>query len=209
MRRLMIAVLAVSGLSAVAAPALAWGPYTREGWVVGVAYGPGRAKISGFDSLATGWLEGPAQSIRIGRMFGPFAKVGFEHQAWLREQGFQSVKIRAGTQLEALGVTAYPARPGSGWSGLFVTAGGGYAHCRLTLLEPLAPGESSIGDTHEVVFKQDEFGWGVFGGMGYEFQISRTFAAGVMLSYNHLDIGDEIYDTADFVPLTASLNWSF
>jgi opacity protein-like surface antigen len=208
MRRLVTHLLVVSGLSVAAGPSLA-GPYTRAGWVVGVAYGPGQAKIHGADSLATGWLLGPAQSIRIGRMFGPLVKLGYEHQAWLREQGFQSLKIRAGTQLEALAATAYLGQPGSAWSGLYVTAGGGYAHCRLTLLEPLAPGESPIGETYEVVSLKDEFGWGGFAGMGYEFQISRTFAAGVMLSYNHLDIGDEIYDTADFVPLVANLNWSF
>ena len=209
MRRMMVVLLAALGPSVAAEPAIAGRPFTREGWVVGVAYGPGRARIHGADSLSTGWLDGPAQSIRIGRMFGPRVKVGFEHQAWLREQGFHSLKIRAGTQLEALAMTAYLGPPGSAWSGLFFTAGGGYAHCRLTLLEPLAPGESAIGDTYEVVFKQDEFGWGGFGGIGYEFQISRSFAAGLVLSYNHLAIGDEIFDTADFVPLTASLNWSF
>jgi opacity protein-like surface antigen len=206
--RVMILLLAVLGAS-IAAPCLAWGPYTRAGWVVGVAYGPGQAKITGADSLETGWLSGPAQTIRVGRMFGPRMKIGYEHQAWLREQGFQSLKIRAGTQLEALAVTAYLGRPSSAWGGLFVTAGGGYAHCRLTFLEPLAPGESPIGDTFEVVFLQDEFGWGGFAGAGYEFQISRSFAAGVMFSYNHLGIGGSIYDTADFIPLTANLNWSF
>ena len=209
MRSLSIVFLVLAGLSLSAGACSAGGPYTREGWAFGVAYGPGRAKIHGADSLETGWLDGPAQSIRIGRMFGPRVKIGYEHQAWLREQGFHDLKIRAGTQLEALGVTWFPGRTTSAWGGLFVTAGGGWAHARLTFLEPLAPGESAIGDTYETVFLKDEYGWGAFGGVGYEFQISRTFAAGVTLSYNHLDIGDVIYDTADFVPLTASLNWSF
>ena len=209
MRHVFVLLLTAIGLLVAAAPGLALKPNTREGWVVGVAYGPGRAQIRGSDSLNTGWLEGPAQSIRIGRMFGPRLKVGYEHQAMLREQGFKDLKIRAGMQLEAIGVTAFMARPGSAWSGLYVTAGGGYAHCRLTFLEPLAPGESAIGDTYEAVFKQDEFGWGGFGGMGYDLQISRSLAASAMLSYNYLGIGGNLFDTVQFVPLVASLNWSF
>lgn len=210
MRHIVAILLVAIGLSAGATLSTAQGPHSRDGWTVGVAYGPARARITGGnDSLSTGWLEGPAQSIRIGRSFGPFVRVGFEHQAWLREQGFHDEKLHAGTQLEALGVTTYLGRPGSALGGLFLTAGGGYAHCRLTLLEPLAPGESEIGDTHRVVYTKDEFGWGGFGGMGYEFRISRSFSAGLMISYNYLDIGDEIYDTAKFVPLMANLNWSF
>ena len=209
MRYVFTILLAAIGLSAGVTLCLAQELHSRDGWTVGVAYGPAKAKVEGDGSLSTGWMEGPAQSIRIGRMFGSFARVGYEHQAWLREQGLKSLKVRAGTQLEALGVTAYLGRPGSALGGLFLTAGGGYAHCRLTFLEPLAPGESKIGDTYEEVYKKDEFGWGAFGGLGYENHISRSFAAGLAISYNYLDIGDEIFDTAEFVPLMANLNWSF
>jgi len=198
-------------LALVAFPVTARGDATQppRKWIVGVAYGPARAKIDGADSLTTDWLDGPAQSIRIGRMITPTMRLGFEHQAWLREQGFHDLKIRAGVQLEALGLTVYPAAERAGWSGLYLTAGAGWAHCRLTFLEPLAPGESAIGDTYEVVFKQDEYGWGGYAGLGYEFQITRSLAAGAMLSYNHVDIGGSIFDRADFVPLVANLNWSF
>jgi opacity protein-like surface antigen len=210
MRRVVTILLTAIGLSASAAPSPAQEPRPRDHWTVGVAYGPGKARITGGDdSLTTGWLEGPAQAVRIGRSFGPFVTVGFEHQAWLREQGYHDLKIRAGTQLEALALTTHLGRPGSALGGLFVTAGAGYAHVRLTFLEPLAAGESAIGDTHEEVFKKDEFGWGGFGGLGYEFRISRSFHAGLLITYNYLDIGDEIYDTATFVPLLANLNWSF
>jgi len=209
MRTVVMAGLVAIGLGAPASSS-AQEPHARDHWTVGVAYGPGTAKITGGnDSLSTGWLEGPAQSVRIGHSVGPFARAGYEHQAWLREQGFHDHKLRAGTQLEALALTAYLGRPGSALGGLYLTAGGGYAHCRLTLLEPLAPGESDIGDTYRIVAKQDEFGWGGFGGVGYEFRISRSFSAGLMISYNYLDIGDEVFDTATFVPLMANLNWSF
>ena len=207
MRLVATLLLAAIGLSTWVSASTA---QSRDRWTVGVAYGPGKAKITGGnDSLSSGWLVGPAQSVRIGRSFGPFVRIGFEHQAWLREQGFNNEKLRAGTQLEALAVTAFSGRPGSALGGLVLVAGGGGAHCRLTLLEPLAPGESSIGDTHGVVFKKDEYGWGGFGGLGYEFRISRSFSAGAVISYNYLDIGDPIYDTATFVPLMANLNWSF
>jgi hypothetical protein len=210
MRSVVAILLAAAGLSTAVAPSRAQGPTSPAHWTVGVAYGPARAKITGGnDSLSTGWLEGPAQSVRIGRSFGPFVRAGYEHQAWLREQGLRDEKLRVGTQLEALAVTTYLGRPGTALGGIYLMAGGGYAHCRLTLLEPLAPGESAIGETYEIVFKKDEFGWGGFGGMGYEFRISRSFFAGLMISYNYLDIGDQIYDTATFVPLVANLNWSF
>jgi hypothetical protein len=210
MRPVVTILLAAIGLFSSAAPGSAQGRHSPALWTVGVAYGPATAKITGGnDSLTTGWLEGPAQAVRIARSFGPIVRLGYEHQAWLREQGFHDLKIRAGTQLEALSVTAHLGRPGTAIGGLYVTAGGGWAHCRLTFLEPIPPGKSSIGDTYETVYKQDEFGWGGFGGIGYEFRISRTFSAGLLASYNYLDIGDEIFDTATFVPLLANLNWSF
>jgi hypothetical protein len=209
MRHVLALLLAIAFLAIGADPAHALKPVMREGWTVGVAYGPGRAQIAGADSLDIGSLKGLAQSIRVGRMFGSRFRIGYEHQAWVREQGLYDLKLRAGTQLEALGVTAFLARPGSAWDGLFVAVGAGRAHCRLTLLEPLAPGESAIGDTYEVVFKQDEFGWGGYGALGYDLQITRHFAAGLMASYNYLDIGGSLFDTVQFTPVVANLNWSW
>lgn len=209
MRQVFALLLAIVLIGIVAGPAHALKPVTREGWTVGVAYGPGRAEIAGADSLDIGSLKGVAQSIRVGRMFGEHFRVGYEHQAWVREQGLYDLKIRAGTQLEALGVTAFLAKPASAWGGLFVTVGAGRAHCRLTLLEPLLPGESAIGDTYEVVFKQDEFGWGGFGGVGYDMQITRHCAVGLMASYNYLDIGGSLFDTVHFTPVVANLNFSW
>ena len=209
MRHVFALLLAIAFLVIGTSPALALKPVTREGWKVGVAYGPGQARIKGSDSLDIGALKGLAQSIRVGRMFGGRFLVGYEHQAWVREQGFHDLKVRAGTQLEALGVTTFLAKPGSAWGGLYVAVGGGRAHCRLTFLEPLAPGESAIGDTYEVVFMQDEFGWGGYGALGYDMQITRSFAAGLMASYNYLDIGGGIYDTVKFTPIVANLNWSW
>src|SRR5437867_11171284 len=147
MRCVATILLVAIGLAAVAAVSMAQAPPSRARWTVGVAYGPGKAKITGGnDSLGTGWLEGPAQAIRIARSFGPFVKAGYEHQAWLREQGFYDQKLRAGTQLEALALTAYLGRPGSALGNLYVMAGGGYAHRRLTQLDPLAPGEGASGE---------------------------------------------------------------
>ena len=196
-------------LLAMPARSRAEAPHGHDKWALGLAYGPASAQITGSDSLTTDWLNGPAQSMRFGRMLNPSLKLGFEHQAYLREQGFHDLKIRAGLQLEALGITGYPGRAGTAWSGLFVTGGLGWAHCRLTFLEPLAPGESPIGDTYESIFKQDEYGWGWFGGLGYELPISRNFTAGALLTYNRVNIDGSIFDHAQFVPLVANLNWSF
>jgi hypothetical protein len=210
MRGPLASIIVMLALFAVPATCRADEDASPRQWYVGVAYGPARAKLAGADSLGTtSWLDGPSQSIRVGRILSPSFRLGFEHQAWLREQGFHDLKIRSGVQLEALGVTAYPWASRGGWSGLYLSAGTGWAHCRLTFLEPLAPGESPIGETYEIVFKQDEYGWGGYAGLGYEFRISRSFAAGVMLSYNRVDIGGSIYDHAAFVPLVGNLNWSF
>ena len=208
MRVLLTVLLVAIGLSAVPGASLAREAHWREGGVVGLAYGPAKAKIQS-DSLGTEWLEGPAQSVRLGWMLNRSLKVGFEHQAWLREQGVQDLKVRAGVQLEALGLTVYPWSPGKALAGFYAIAGGGYAHCRLTFLEPLDPGESPIGNTYEPIWVKDENGWGWFGGLGYELPITRTFTASAMLTYNAVDIGGEVYDSAQFVPLTASINWSF
>jgi hypothetical protein len=205
----MLLLLAL-GTLCVATASLAGSPPKREGWVVGVAYGTGRAKLHGSDSLKTsGWIAGPAQSIRLGFMVNPTLMISYEHQAWLREQGLQALKVRASVQLEALAVTGYPVPAGTWWNGFYYTAGAGWAHDRLTLLEPLAPGESAIGNTYEPIFSKDEYGWGWYGGLGYEIRISRNFATCILATYNATNIGGSIYDRAEFIPVVASLNWSF
>ena len=92
-------------------------------------------------------------------------------------------------------------------------AGGGYAHGRLSLLEPVEYEEGAEipggAETFHEIFKSDEGGWSAFAGTGYEFRISSAFAAGVSVSYNYLDIGADIYDKVRFVPVTMHLNWYF
>lgn len=208
MRRLLPLLVVALGLAAVPGVSSARQSHWREGGVLGLAYGPARAKIQS-DSLATDWIEGPAQSVRLGWMLNRTFKLGYEHQAWLREQGVYDLKVHAGVQLEALALTVFPWSPGKWTAGFYGIGGGGYAHCRLTFLERLEPGESAIGNTYEPVWQTDEDGWGWFAGLGYELPITRTFSASAMLTYNAVEIGGDVYDSAQYVPLTASLNWSF
>src|SRR5512139_1140736 len=208
MRVLLVVLAVVLVLSAMPGAAVAREARWREGGVIGLAYGPARAKIEG-DSLESKWLEGPAQSLRLGWMLHRTVKLGYEHQAWLREQGVYDLKVHAGVQLEALALTVFPWSPGKWTAGFYGIGGGGYAHCRLTFLERLAPGESPIGNTYEAVWQTDEDGWGWFAGLGYELPITRTFSASAMLTYNAVEIGGDVFGSAQYVPLTASLNWSF
>jgi hypothetical protein len=208
MRLLLAVLVVVFGITMLPCAGAAREARWREGGVVGLAYGPARAKIQS-DSLESEWLEGPAQSVRLGWMLNRSLKIGYEHQAWLREQGLKDLKVRAGMQLEALALTAFPWKPGRWTSGFYGIAGYGYAHCRLTFLEPLEEGESPVGDTYEEIWVKDENGWGWFAGLGYELAITRTFSASAMLTYNAVDIGGDVFGTAEFIPLTASLNWSF
>src|SRR5215510_14355638 len=130
MRVLCTVLFVAIGLLVLPATGMARRDYNRQGWQFGVAYGPARAQLDGgtdprFQPIRTSRREGPAQNIRIGYMLNPRLKSGYEHIAWLKEQGVTvdpaepQYKIRVGSQLEALAFTHYFGAPSSAWSGLY------------------------------------------------------------------------------------------
>jgi hypothetical protein len=69
------------------------------------------------------------------------------------------------------------------------------------------PGDPDGGQ--EIQGRVDEWGWGLFGTIGYEFPVSRSFGAGAQVSLNHLSIEDDFYDSVWYGGLEMHLAWYF
>ena len=55
--------------------------------------------------------------------------------------------------------------------------------------------------------RTDETGLALNAQLGYEFRITRSFAAGLGVGINYLSIGEEIYDSAYYFPVTLTGLW--
>lgn len=188
-------------------------PVERHDWVVGLAYGVGRASVEMDASVAAAasmdWDRGGSPQFHVGRMIGRHLMLGIEDQQWLNEGGLGEYKVRGNVQNVCLVLTAYPGRTEDMTSGFFLRLGGGYAHGRLSGLEPYEGGANEWEETYEVIYKHDAGGWGATIGAGYEFRISRHFAAGVTTSYNILRFDDDVYEEVEFFPGGLHFNWYF
>ena len=201
-------VFVLSPISAHEAQALS--PHIRDGWMVGVAYGYGKGKVTAGslgDDLETDWQRGVVPQMRIGyTLIDNRLTVSIENKQWLYEQGVLDVdKGRVNIQNWTLALTYYPGNPYRAAGGIYLQAGAGLANARLTLLEPIE--DHPYGDQFEEVFKQDEGGTAVFFSAGYEFRIVPRVAAGVAVSVVYQSIGGEIFDDAVSVPANLTLNW--
>jgi hypothetical protein len=186
-------------------------PVERQDWTLGLAYGVGRASVElNADVASTDWTQGGSPQFRVGRMIGDHLMIGVEDRQWLDEGGLGEYKVRANLQNVSFVVTAYPGRTTDWTSGFFVQVGGGYAHARLSGLEPYEGGSNEWGETYEVVYKHDAGGWGAVFGLGYELRLSRHFAAGIATSYNLLRFDDdEVFKEVETFPGGLNLNWYF
>jgi len=186
------------------------GPVERHGWTVGLATRVGRAdvKLKGAP-VELDWARGASPEFRVGKMLGDHWMVGLQNRQWLNEGGRDTLKVRGNVQNFGLLVTAFPGSTTNMASGLFVQIGGGFAHGRLSALEPYEGGANEWGETHEVLEKHDAQGWGASAGLGYEFRLASHFAAGVSTTYNYLEFDDEIYDRVEFFTSGLNLNWYF
>jgi hypothetical protein len=206
----------VSSFAAGSARAAA--PVERHDWAVGLAWGLGNGSVTLVDQAeGTDWARGGSPQLRVGRRVGSHLMVGLENRQWLNEAGYQDYKIRGNVQNLCLVLTAYPGRATDLTSGLYVQAGYGWAHGRLSGLEPIDGGPHEVddtganewGETYEVIYKHDAGGWGAVLGLGYEFRINRHCAAGLAVSYNFLSFDDDVFEEAEFVPASLNLNWYF
>lgn len=214
MQRFLCFVALVLVLSPVAArEAQALSPHLRDGWLLGVAYGYGRGKVTLFpDTEGSGldteqWQRGVVPQMRLGyTVIANRLTISVDNKQWIHEQGILADdKSRINVQNWSLALTYYPGNPYNAWGGLYLEAGGGLANARLTLLEPIE--DDPYGETHEEIFKQDEGGSAFFFSAGYEFRLVSSLAAGLAVSVVYQSIDGDIFDDAVSVPATLTLNW--
>ena len=168
-------------------------PHTRDGWMLGLSVGggPGKFKTStGEDSSTEG---GTVVDVRVGRMVSSKVLISGELDAWTRTEGnldFWFFNF-AGC------ATLYPGNPDTGSGGFYVRGGLGFASVDV---------DETQGNT-TVTYSED--GFGVLAGLGYELRLTRKFALGAGMGINYLFINGDVFDTAQFVPIVADLNWYF
>jgi len=69
--------------------------------------------------------------------------------------------------------------------------------------------DPELGLVQEHGNRDDEWGWGLLAGVGYERQVSSNMAAGLAFNYNYLVINEVWYDTAWFGAAALNLSWYF
>ncbi|HPF70554.1 MAG TPA: outer membrane beta-barrel protein [Candidatus Krumholzibacteria bacterium] len=201
MRRAMAIAIILAGLAAAAGDALALSPHVREGWVLGLSYGGARGEAEAPDGTSGGTEDGVSPQIRFGHMLGSHLSLGASYAGWMYETGTQPIKHRYALQAIMLAGTWYPGRADSGLGGLYLRGGVGLGWANATDIEMVEGEEQGHGD------RTTESGLGLELNLGYEFRLVRNMAAGIGIGYNHLDIGGDLYEKADFFPVTLNLGW--
>lgn len=212
LRGVGLTALALALVLAAVPPAEAGAPHLREGVTFGVGVGVSKGRIDVYQggegqTVQSGWEKGVTPQFRVGyAVVKNHLLLTLGNQQWLYEQGvLADDKLRINAQNWSLVATWCPFNPHSATGGIYVNAGIGYANTRLTILEPIE--EDEHGNTFEEIFKSDEFGTAYQVGLGYEFRLTKLFAAGLSASYIYQDTGGEIFDHTEVVPLNLTLNW--
>jgi opacity protein-like surface antigen len=208
--RTPLAVAALAAALFLPRSASALPPVERHNWAAGVAYGVGRADVDFVnDDFVVDGSRGGSPQFRIGKMVGRHFMIGVANRQWMDEGGQRDVKIRSNTQSALLMLTAYPGKTTNWTSGFYLQAGYGFANARISGLERAEGGVDEHGNTYIPFYVKDEGGTALALGIGYEIRVSRHFAAGVNISYNHLQIDGDIFDSSTFYPGGLNLNWYF
>ena len=201
--------LAIIGLMVClnAGSASALKPHVREGWLVGVSYGYSEGNIDWGVADEGAYKGGAVPQIRFGRMFSRKLALGLEYHGWMLEKGFVPYKFRSSLQTVTLAVTWYPGNSGSALEGFFMRAGAGYGWAGFTIVEidEIPPDHVPLEQEHGT--RKDEAGIGYNFQLGYEFRLSRAFAAGLGLGFDYLSINDVIYESAYYFPITLTATW--
>ncbi len=118
------------------------------------------------------------------------------------------MKLRRSLQNWLLAATWYPGDETSPWGGFYLKAGAGYAlgGTAVVLLEE-DPDTGEIEQEYGERF--DESGLGLVLGLGYELRVTSTFAAGLAVTANSQDIGEDFIDEASFGSAALVANWYF
>jgi len=194
---------------ALASPAAAMHPHPREAWSVGVGFGYSDGNFEfgpELDGVQGRSTTGISPQVRFGRMLGQNFMLGLNYEGWVIEAGDVTQpdvdeRVRLSLQGVSLGLTWFPGDPHTAAGGFFVRGGAGFGWGRfvVSLIEP------DLEQKQELAI--NETGLVLNTAVGYEFRVSRHFAAGASLNANYLDIGKDIFDRGWFFPATFVLNW--
>lgn len=191
----------------VAGAASAAKPHVRESWFVGVSYGYSQGHIDWGNENQGGYGGGATPQIRFGKMVSPSFALGLDYNGWMLEKGVVPVKLRSSLQSVSLTGTWFPGQGGSALDGFYLKGGAGFAWAGLTLVEIDEEPQDHVPLDQEHGTRSDESGLAVNLMVGYEFRMSRSFAAGLGLGVNYLSIGKDIYDSAYYFPFTLTGIW--
>ncbi len=182
-------------------------PHVREGWLVGVSFGYSEGNIAWGNENQGGYRGGATPQIRFGRMISSSFALGLDYNGWMLEKGVVPVKLRSSLQSVSLTGTWYPGQGGSALDGFYLRGGAGYAWAGLTFIEIDEEPHEHVPLYQEHGTRFDESGLALNFMVGYEFRMSRIFAAGLGLGFNYLSIGRDIYDSAYYFPFTLTGIW--
>lgn len=213
--QLIVAAVVAAFVIGTGGAARALEPHIRDGWQVGLSYGYSRGNITWGDGATSHDLTGGSTpQIRVGRMVGSKVAFGLEYHGWMLEEAGLPTEdpdyiraVRGSLQSVTLTGTWYPGSPGSSLGGFYLRGGVGYAWAglALVLIDVVPPDHVPMEQEHGD--RVDESGLALNAQVGYEFRISRSFATGLGLGFDHLSIGKTIYDSAYYVPLTLTGIW--
>lgn len=159
-------------------------PQDHTGWSIGFGVGGGSAGLD-IDGIGTSDREGGGLgNFRLGYALNPQLSLAFEGSAWSKSENGTTVTFGAST----LGVAFFPSE------GLVLRAGAGLGTTTVS---------SSSGST---TLTASESGFGLHGGIGYDFRVARTFAIGPQFDYGYATFDG---GSSNWFGVGLNFNWYF
>jgi len=182
--RKLVLVALVSTLFAASTAIAGTHPHNHNGWSIGLGVGGGTAGLSvdgGPDSDREGGVTG---NFRVGYPLNEQFSLALESNGWSKSEDGSNVTFTATT----IGGAFFPSE------GLVMRAGLGFGNSRFST--DLGGGTVSY----------TESGFGVNGGLGYEFRVLRTFAVGPQVDFGYASFDG---GSVNWVGLGIQGNWYF
>jgi hypothetical protein len=182
-------------------------PHIRDGWLVGVSYGYTQGHIEWANESKGSYQGGALPQMRFARMISRSVALGVEYHGWMLEKGVVPLKLRSSLQSFTLAATWYPGQPGSALEGFYLRGGAGYGWAGLTFVEIDEEPQDHVPLDQEHGTRFDESGLAINFQLGYEFRLSKSFATGLGVGFDHLSINEEIYKSSYNFPITLTGAW--
>lgn len=184
LRTWVLAALLISACGATTALAGQY-PQNHDGWSIGLGVGGGSAGVSvdgGGSSDREGGMTG---NFRLGYPLNPKVSLALESNGWTKSEDGGTVSFTATT----IGVACFPSE------GIVLRGGLGFGNSHF-----------SVDAGNNVTISSSESGFGLNGGIGYEFRLARTFALGPQA-----DFGFASFDggNANWFGLSLQGTWYF